>query len=96
MVWLHAGELGVLGKEMTLGRTSSEELILRRFGEHLRRLRKLRGLTQDELATQAGFSRTYYTEIEKGKRNVSILNLCKLAECLGIKVTELLEFDASD
>jgi transcriptional regulator with XRE-family HTH domain len=72
-------------------RTSSETDILRRFGEHLRQLRLARNLTQEELAAKADFSRSYYTEIERGKRNVSLLNLHKLAQCLGVSITELID-----
>ena len=66
--------------------------ILRRFGERLRALRVARGLTQEDLAASAGFSRSYYTEIETGKRNTALLNLYRLAACLDISLTELLNF----
>jgi transcriptional regulator with XRE-family HTH domain len=75
-------------------RTPEEEEMLKRFGERLRSLRKEKGFTQEDLAEKAGFTRSYYTEIERGKRNVSLLNITKLAVCLGVSLTELLDFYA--
>lgn len=74
------------------------DAILKRFGTHLRRLRLERGLTQEQLAMaiEAGFSRSYYTEIETGKRNVSLLNLYKLAECLQVSLIELVDFNEAE
>lgn len=57
----------------------------------MRRLRLASGLTQEEVAHRADFSRSYYTEIETGKRNVSLLNLHKLAECFGVSLDTLLD-----
>lgn len=72
-------------------RSSSDNEMLQRFGEHLRQCRLVRQLTQEELAAKAGFSRSYYTEIETGKRNISLLNLNKLAQCLDISLPKLLD-----
>lgn len=74
-------------------RTPEETQILKNFGDHLRAIRLARGLTQEELAHLAGFSRSYYTEIETGKRNISLLNLHRLAQCLHISLAELAGFD---
>jgi transcriptional regulator with XRE-family HTH domain len=72
-------------------RTNSENEFLKRFGERLRQLRQAKHLTQEELAAKVGFSRSYYTEIETGKRNVSLLNLWKLAVCLDVSLHNLLD-----
>lgn len=71
-------------------------LLLKRFGGRLRELREARNLTQEELAEAAGFSRSYYTEIETGKRNISLLNLQRLAKCLNIKISELIDLDKTN
>lgn len=68
--------------------------ILKRFGLHIRGLRKSRGLSQEALAMEAGFSRSYYSEIELGKRNISILNMYKLAKCLHVSLKTLMDFDS--
>lgn len=74
-------------------RLDEQSLFLKRFGARLKTLRQARNLTQEELAEAAGFSRSYYTEMETGKRNVSLLNLQRLAKCLNIKVSELIDFE---
>ena len=74
-------------------RTSEDSKILKQFGERLRILRVERGFTQEALAAAANFSRSYYNEIETGKRNISLLNLSKLAKCLEVSLSELLEID---
>jgi transcriptional regulator with XRE-family HTH domain len=65
--------------------------VLKHFGDHLRQCRAARSLTQEELAAKAGFSRSYYNEIETGKRNVSLLNLKRLADCLEMSLPELVD-----
>lgn len=75
---------------MTDARTPHEKQILRQFGEWLKTLRKQSGISQEDLAEKAGFSRSYYTEIETGKRNVSLLNLHRLSVALGVELTDLL------
>lgn len=71
-------------------RTDKDQEILERFGLRLRELRQTRKLTQEEFAAKVGFSRSYYTEIETGKRNLSLLNLHKIACFLEITLAELL------
>lgn len=60
------------------------------FGRNLRRLRGARGLTQEELAAASGLNRTYVGSIERGERNVSLINIHKLAEAIGVTPAELL------
>lgn len=60
-----------------------------RFGRKLRALRAERGLSQEELAFRAGLHRTYVSSSERGERNVSLVNLDRLALALGIPLREL-------
>jgi DNA-binding XRE family transcriptional regulator len=60
-----------------------------RFGQHIRRLRLERGLTQTELAELAEIHRTYVSSLEHGRRNVSLGLIYRLADGLGVRVTEL-------
>jgi transcriptional regulator with XRE-family HTH domain len=55
------------------------------FGKRLRELRMARGLSQEELAFAAGLDRTYVSSCERGKRNISLENIYKLAAALGVK-----------
>ncbi len=75
---------------MDMRKTGDDVLFLKRFGERLRDLRIAKKLTQEEVAVAAHFSRSYYTEIETGKRNISLLNLRRLAVCLDAKLSDLL------
>jgi transcriptional regulator with XRE-family HTH domain len=59
------------------------------FGEKVRQLRKKKGLTQEELAALSDLHPTYISGIERGKRNVSLENIQKLAKALGISLSEL-------
>lgn len=68
------------------------EKFLQSFGANIRRMREEKGLTQEALAFMAGFSRSYYTELELGKRNPSLLNIKKLADALNITLSSLLTF----
>jgi len=63
------------------------------FGQRLRTLRKERNLSQEDLALEAGLDRTYLSGIEAGKRNVALLNICKLSEALGVHPGSLFEFE---
>jgi transcriptional regulator with XRE-family HTH domain len=61
-----------------------------KLGSAVRRLREERGWTQDELAHRSGLHRTYIGGIERGERNVSLLNICGIAEALRVRPGELL------
>lgn len=61
-----------------------------RFAQNLRLLRRLRDLSQEQLALEAGISRVYLGDIERGKRAVTIDVMEKLAEALHIDLGLLL------
>lgn len=66
--------------------------IRKKFGIHLKELRKRGGFTQEELADKAGMHFTYVGQIERGLRNPSLVNLHKLAKALKIDGGALLPF----
>jgi len=68
------------------------EDIRAKFGKHLRRIRESKGLTQEGLADLAGMHFTYIGQIERGKRNPSLINLERLAKALKIDAGKLLPF----
>ena len=72
------------------GRSSKDKLYLVKLGKNIRKIRNQRGYSQEEFAEIAGFSRSYYTEIETGKRNISVLNLVKIAEALKVDWSEIM------
>jgi transcriptional regulator with XRE-family HTH domain len=64
--------------------------LLDAFGAAVRELRQRKGLSQEALAGIAEVERTYLTEVELGKRNVTLLNIGRLAVALGVGVGELM------
>lgn len=62
------------------------------FGNKVRAVRKERGWSQEELADACELDRTYIGGIERGERNVSIMNIAKIAQALGVKASSLIDF----
>jgi transcriptional regulator with XRE-family HTH domain len=63
---------------------------LKRLGEAFRARRKALGLSQEALADAAGIDRAHMGKIERGERNVTLLNIVKIAAALDGKVSDLL------
>lgn len=61
------------------------------FGLQVRRYRKKKGISQEELASISGLHRTYIGSVERGERNVSLKNVEIIAVSLGVVVMDLLE-----
>jgi transcriptional regulator with XRE-family HTH domain len=60
-----------------------------RFGGRVRQLRKQKGWTQVEIAERFGMDRSYLADLERGKRNVSLLNVELLAKGFGLSIARL-------
>ena len=61
------------------------------FGERIRALRKEKGLSQEKFALSINMDRTYLASVEQGKRNISIINIEKIAKGLEINLQTLFE-----
>ena len=61
------------------------------FGEKLRSLRLSKNLSQEKVAELADLDRTYISSVELGKRNISIVNICRLAAALQIEIQVFFE-----
>lgn len=68
----------------------SDQRFLRRIGDRIREQRTARGWTQDELGEKCELHRTFIGSVERGERNVSILNLKVIAGALRVSLAELL------
>jgi transcriptional regulator with XRE-family HTH domain len=64
--------------------------ILLSFGKRVRELRLVREMSQEELADLAEIDRSYLGGVERGERNISLVNINKIAAALGFKTAELL------
>lgn len=67
------------------------DLIQRRFGERVRKLRLAQGISQEALAAKAGLHRTYIGGTERGERNVSLQNIARIARTLQTTGSNLLK-----
>lgn len=68
----------------------SDDDLLRKFGDRLRTARRQAGLSQEALAHEAGLHRTYIGSVERGERNIALLNILTLATVLGADAGTLL------
>jgi transcriptional regulator with XRE-family HTH domain len=67
--------------------------ILRRFGKRVKELRLQKEITsQISLANKARLDRTYIGGIERGERNVALVNIEKIAKALGVNIEDLFKF----
>jgi len=62
-----------------------------RFGRAIRRIREEQGIVQEEAAERCGLHRTYYSGIERGVRNVSLVNIEKIGKGLKTSLPKLFE-----
>jgi transcriptional regulator with XRE-family HTH domain len=69
--------------------TEKESRILKKLGYNVKRLREDLGLLQADLAFQVEVNRSYISDIEGGKRNVSLLVLTKLCKALKVRIEDL-------
>ena len=65
--------------------------VVQLLGENVRHYRKLKGMTQEQLAADAGMERSYVSDLERGTRNPSVVALGRLADALNIQPSKLLE-----
>lgn len=67
--------------------------IKKSLGLRIRQLRMAKGLTQEQLADLSGISRQYIGDVERGERNIAIVNIEKIARALGVTLRELFDFE---
>ena len=75
-------------KKKDLVRTQ-EDTIKKSFGDRMRELRQMAGISQEALADACHLDRTYIGDVERGKINVSLINICKIAAGLNTTPQEL-------
>lgn len=67
----------------------SKKKILIEFGEKIRELRKEQGISQEELSYKADLHRTYIGMIERAEKNITLINIEKIAQALNVDIKEL-------
>lgn len=64
-------------------------MITEQLGQRIKELRNATGLSQERFALQIGMDRTYFASVEAGRRNISICNIKKIADGLGVSLSDL-------
>ncbi|TYB86096.1 helix-turn-helix transcriptional regulator [Oceaniovalibus sp. ACAM 378] len=65
-------------------------------GRNFSRLRREKGLTQEQVEERSGFSQQYLSSLERGRRNPTVITLYELAQALGVGHVELVEPDGEE
>ena len=73
--------------------SKSEKAYLEQIGNRIRELRMEVDLSQEKLAFACNLDRTYIGSVERGERNISVINLRKISKALKIKVSALLNIE---
>lgn len=74
-----------------MGKRRAKPDVRERFGSAVKFRREELGLTQEDLADKAGIHRTYLSDVERGTRNLSLVNIEKLATALSVTMSKLFE-----
>jgi transcriptional regulator with XRE-family HTH domain len=64
--------------------------INKKVGLNIQKLRKAKGWSQEQLSLKTGLHRAYIGQIERGEKNIGLINLEKIAKALGIKMGKLI------
>jgi transcriptional regulator with XRE-family HTH domain len=68
-----------------------DDAIKKKIGLAIRQLREAEGISQEELAFQSDLHRTYLGSVERGERNIAIINISKISKALGLSSAALLK-----
>lgn len=79
---------------MVASYSEQDKLLLKDLGQRIRELRLTIGLSQEKLAFECELDRTYVGSVERGERNISIINLRKISVALNVTLPELLSIKA--
>lgn len=73
--------------------TIEDKKLLRKVGEKIRNYRIEVGLSQEKLSFECNLDRSYIGSVERGERNIAIINLNKLATAFNVSISKLLEIE---
>ena len=71
----------------------AEAIVRKLVGRNFARLRREKGLTQEDVEARSGFSQQYLSGLERGKRNPSVITIYEIAQALGVSHVELVTPD---
>jgi ribosome-binding protein aMBF1 (putative translation factor) len=93
LISIHNGDLSQTEK-MVASYSEQDKLLLTDLGQRIRELRLAIGLSQEKLAFECELDRTYVGSVERGERNISVINLRKISVALNVTLPELLSIKA--
>lgn len=67
----------------------NDKEILMKIGDNIRKYRNMKGWSQEDLALECDLHRTYIGSVERGERNITILNLIKITKTLEVRLEDL-------
>lgn len=70
-----------------------DKIFLVQLGSRIRDLRLANGLSQEKLSFESNLDRTYIGSVERGERNIAVINLKKISKALNISISQLFNFD---
>lgn len=68
-----------------------EQKLIQKIGQNIKRIREKKGITQIDLAYECGFEKGNMSRIEAGRTNPTIKTLAKIAEALGVSITDIIK-----
>ena len=77
-------------------RVEADAQLCRSFGRYLAQIRKNKGWSQERLANESGLARSYIGDVERGLRNIALVNICRIADTLEVDVAELMRFRTAE
>jgi len=77
-------------------RSEEDEKLCQGFGKNLANVRNQLHWSQERLALESGLARSYISDVERGIRNVALVNIFRLADTLGVDVITLMAFRQRD
>lgn len=75
---------------LILMRMEKSEILIK-FGKNVREIRKSKRFSQEQLSFRSDLHRTYIGMIERAEKNITLLNIEKIARALGVEIIELLK-----
>lgn len=81
----------VKSHSMNKKRSPKRDVYLKKVGRTIREARKAKNMSQESLSLASGLDRSYVGSVERGERNISIVNLKEIADALKVSLSELLE-----
>ena len=76
---------------MNKKRSPKRDVYLKKVGRNIREARKAKGMSQESLALSSGLDRSYVGGVERGERNIAIINLKKISDGLQVSLSHLVK-----